>query len=259
MILSALLQILAQLPLLGVGAAGVPASITRVRVNQFAAAGFNCSPTCTVTITSSTGQLGVLAYNLEAGTQGKGFSSITGGGTWSTSAGACISQDNNSGNTVDIAYNLNLTAGTTSVSVTLQANDSSATFVYYEASIPRGSFGLAAGCQVTNSPSAAEPNYTPSIMTGYVNNVVLAFLSADHAYCTNATVSSVGGTASGWTTPILAGTNTPGTGANVGSSIEDALNVGPGTYQAQWNQVNPAATCTPVTDTWAGSAIAFHD
>jgi hypothetical protein len=233
--------------LLGVGG-GAPSGggVTIVRAQHAFSSDTNCSPTCTLTISSTTaGDVGVLSYSDFTGASVH-ISSVSGGGTW-VAAGACEASDTAGGDYTDQAYILSLTGSTTSISVTLSASDAGADLQFNEYHRSSGSWTLDGSCGAVSNPTAANPTNTASMTVGSGNtDVIVAVLEPASNYCSG---RAVGGT--GWTTPIL------DVGGTTASAFIDAVQVTSGTYQGTVAASTGTCPGTIAAASWASSALAF--
>ena len=217
-------------------------TITSVQIANSGSTAVNCAPTCSLTVTSTgSGHLGVIAYYSQSISGSFPFyiSSVSGGGAW-VSNGACRVQDTVTGTSVDLAYVLATTSGTTSISVTLTNNDSNATFAFYEYSAA-SSFSLGACTTLASQPSSANPT-SPSFTTSATNSVGVTVLATVGIGYGTTTV-----TGTGCTTPYRVGLPTIPQ-----SATDDILNVAAGTYQCTF-------TGYAGGETYASAVLSFHD
>ena len=212
-------------------------TITRVAVSRNSA-DVSCTPSCSVTVASTgAGHLLVLVY-LAYEHYNAHLSSVSNGGTWVVPSG-CYAQNTSQSAAGDIAYSLSSSSGTTSLSITLSANNAASQFAMYEYS--GGTFSLDGACGKLDNQAAAAHQLSPSMTTTASNDVIVTGL-----YTTNIHYGSLAATGTGWTTPAL---GLPTSTALV--AVTDALTVAAGTYQASFSGY--------ATDGYASSASAFHN
>jgi hypothetical protein len=216
------------------------------RVQQIVPTAKCVSGPCTVNIAATeAGNLGVLMSLNEFAGNNVRIVDVTGGGAW-VANGACKTQGSGDGGVVDIAYNLSLAAGTTSLTVNLNYFGSGGNylmFVEYRPSSPGAPWSLDGACGHITGTSI-NPT-TPTMVTSGANSVIVAVVGTASMNYGNTNVSGAG-----WTTPYTmfwpgpALPNTRGCG-------DDALNVPPGTYQATFNN--------GYSKNFASSALAFRE
>ena len=121
------------------------------------AAEYNCSPTCSITIPSTTA--GNLLY-VEASTEvyGDYISSISGGGTWVIPTGCQEQITTPSTLNVSCAYVLSATGSTTSVSITLDGSSSATGLAVFEVHRTSGTWALD-----TDGATANTASFTPTL------------------------------------------------------------------------------------------------
>jgi len=205
------------------------ASIARVQhtsvINQ------NCSPTCTLSISSTgSGHLLVLVY-ATGYSPGTSISSVTGGGTW-VASGACVSQDTTGGSGIDIAYVLSSSSGTTSLSITVSHSDTLAAFAFAEYS--GGTASLDGSCQTISNQSASTHPLSAAITTAGTNDLIVTGVEQTGFHYGTTTVTNQQGT--GWTTPIVE--------LNGVLGFDDDLNVSASTYQASFTGSGSYTYCS---------------
>lgn len=107
-----------------------------ISVTQHLISSSNCgatSQTCNLTITSTTaGNLGFASIHIGVATEF--ITSISGGGTW-VAPGGCQGVDTGAAKATSCAYNLTLTGGTTSITVTRTSTTNAGTWRVYFAEI----------------------------------------------------------------------------------------------------------------------------
>lgn len=214
------------------------------RVQHTVLTGKVCSPSCSLSITSTgSGNLLVVGYATAAATTSTTISSVSGAGTWHAS-GACPATDTAGSDFVDLAYNLNSTSGVTSLTVTLSQND---TADFEVAEYSGGTWTLDGTCKAVSNPAATNPNTSGSITTAGSTDVIVAIWEGLNHYCSGEAVSGTG-----WTTPVLDVFT-----AGSGSAFDDAMNVTAGTYQAGINNINGVCPGAASNGAWASSSFAF--
>lgn len=125
-----------------------------------------CNPTCSLTLvtTTATGHLGVLLA-LNNGAAGV-ISSVTGAGTWTVPTGASTCQQAGlTTKALSCAYNLSMTSGVTSLSVTASANGNYQ-FAYFDDSRTGGSNLLDGQNSVFNAGGSATVSAPSVTVTG---------------------------------------------------------------------------------------------
>lgn len=130
---------------------------------------YNCSPTCSITVPSTTA--GNLLF-IEASTQVSNdyISSVSGGGTWVVPV-ACQKQVTSPSTlNVSCAYVLSASGGTTSIAVTMAGSSSATGIGIYEVHRTSGSWALDTDGSTANTASFTPP-LQPLTLTG-TNDVV---------------------------------------------------------------------------------------
>jgi hypothetical protein len=131
---------------------------------------YNCSPTCTVTIPSTTA--GNLLF-VEASTEvlNDYISSISGGGTWVVPTTGCQEQITTPATlNISCAYTLSATGSTTSLSITMAGSSSATGIVVYEVHRTSGAWTLDTDGATANTASF-YPDLQPLTLSG-TNDVV---------------------------------------------------------------------------------------
>jgi hypothetical protein len=201
-------------------------SITRAHtVFQADTTQYNCSPTCSITVPSTTsGNLLVFtSVNADSATA---LLTPSGGGTWVTCSYATTTPIPE---TVAIYYVLSATGGTTSISLSASYED------YYGIAYTEyagGTFTLDGACQHTSGGATATP-LSPSLTTAGAKDVLVTVLGSVYIdYGAPATTVS----GAGWTSPLQTylwlNKFAPGNAVGI---FDDGLNVAAGTYQATFN------------------------
>lgn len=197
------------------------------------------SATCTITVASTTaGNLGVVLAT--TGDHTTYISSVSGGGTW-TANGACAAASTVQDGMSDIAYNLNLTGGATTITVTASSNYPG--YVAY-AEYHGGTWTLDGACASAANVAASLTASSPPVTTTGAKDLIVTAIDIDYQHYSTQTV-----TGTGWTNPFdifLPGpafSNTNGVG-------NDALNVSAGTYQMSVTQNSSMG--------YSSSALAFQ-
>ena len=225
----------------GTAVSGSTGAGTIVRVQQVVPETGACSGnTCTVTVSPTTaGNLGVILF--VGGSGGvSGIQSVSGGGTW-TANNACLSSGGAPSQISDIAYNLNLTSGATTITVT--ARNLYAYYVVY-AEYSGGTWSLDGVCQTLNNQASTANPKSPSITTTGSKDLLVTVVDTAGMHYGSATV-----TGTGWASPFTMYMPGPAFD-NSQAAGDDALNVGPGTYQATFTTFSGGST-------FSSSAFAF--
>jgi hypothetical protein len=131
---------------------------------------YNCSPTCSITIPSTTA--GNLLF-IEASTEVSNdyISSISGGGTWVVPTMGCQEQITSPATlNVSCAYTLSATGSTTSLSITMAGSSSATGIAIYEVHRTSGSWVLDTDGATANAASFT-PTLQPLTLSG-TNDVV---------------------------------------------------------------------------------------
>lgn len=130
----------------------------------------NCSPTCTLTIpsTSSGNLLRVFAVD-NAGSHY--ISSVSDGTNSFTVPSSCESTKDSAGLQSNCAYLLSSNSGKTSLSITMTGNSTSVYFSYWEVHKPTGSWTLDSGSPACTLNSSGT--YTPAGQVLTFNNTIL--------------------------------------------------------------------------------------
>lgn len=139
----------------------------------------NCSPSCTLTITSTgTGNLLFLAAVDSAGAGNNSISTVTGAGTWGSVTG-CHKNGGTGGWEVNCFQNLSSTSGVTSLTVTFSGNVATAYFSVFEVSRTSGSFSLdASGCTLNSGSATFMPTGQPLTLANNNPHVTFQLIAA---------------------------------------------------------------------------------
>jgi hypothetical protein len=195
------------------------------RVQQVVVTCTDATPpyTCDITVSStSAGNLGVL---LELGNPSSAhMTAISGGGSWTIAS--CHGTETGIYDYIGtVAYNTNLSAGVTTLSVTMGYNGNRFVFTEYSGN-ESGTWDLDGTCQSRSNQTATEHPTSDSITTTGTHDVIVTQIVIGSMLYGNSTV-----TGTGWTTPYTMFFPGPTFSVTQGAG-DDAVDVAAGTYQA---------------------------
>lgn len=199
--------------------------------------------TCNLTVTS-TGTGHVLIGVLLQATTTAAISSVSGGGTWVHPA-SCSASDTNGGS-VDVAYVLSSTSGTTTITVT-----STKSFVSQNGVWEVGEYSFTASPAVFDACGTPASRTTGTTIAGAAisltgtNDVIIQAIGCGQTCSTSATGGFVGAT------PWLSPNDFPG-GDGVGGSINTSSTTAPN--WAQSPTATAAVTAIAIKETSAAGA-----
>lgn len=215
----------------------LPSSATQARVQHKVVAG-SCGTSCNLTVTS-TGTGNLLVVHCYPNAAASTCTGVSGGGTW-THPASCAATSTTAAGATDFWYALSSTSGTTTVTVTFSAANSSGNAFEFEEISTTATPWTFGGCgtPLSNQTATTSPK-SPSLSptgSGSSNFVASGVFTAGAI----SAGSAVSGT--GWTTPLV---DAPG-----GDGFDDGLGLASGATQA---------TFTSTSGAYCSSGIWFSD